>query len=50
MFSTPTYRAAIADLRNLLALIGRHDFRAYGYAARLRSYRATVRAQQGAGA
>ena len=50
MFSTPTYRAAIADLRNLLALIGRHDFRAYGYAAQLRQYRATVRAQQGGAA
>ena len=50
MFSTPTFRAAIADLRNLLALIGRHDFRAYGYAAQLRTYRSAVRAQQGGAA
>jgi hypothetical protein len=50
MFSTHTYSAAIADLRSLLALIGRHDFRSYGYAAQLRSYRATMRAQQGSAA
>lgn len=35
-----TLTAAIADLRSLLAQIGRADFRAYGYAAQLRSYRA----------
>ena len=45
---TPTITLAIADLRNLLAILGRRDFRAYGYAAQLRSYRATARAQGGA--
>lgn len=50
MFSTPAYRAAIGNLRSLLALIGRQDFRAYGYAAQLRQYRAAVREQQGGAA
>jgi hypothetical protein len=36
------YVKAITDLRNLLAKIGRRDFRAYGYAKQLRAYRARV--------
>jgi hypothetical protein len=40
--SAPTYRAAIADLRSLLAKIGRAEFRAYGYSAQLRQYRADL--------
>ncbi|GAA4424636.1 hypothetical protein [Acidovorax lacteus] len=43
MHSTHIYRAAIADLRGLLAKIGRREFRAYGYAALLREYRGIVR-------
>lgn len=38
------YAKAIIDLRGLLAKIGRHDFRAYGYAKQLRAYRARVSA------
>ena len=34
-----TYRAAIQNLRELLAQIGRAEFRAYGYAQQLRQYR-----------
>lgn len=35
-----TYTLAIADLRSLLRKIGRHEFRQFGYARQLRSYRA----------
>jgi hypothetical protein len=38
------YAKAIIDLRNLLAKIGRHEFRAYGYSKQLRAYRARVSA------
>ena len=34
-----TYAAAIINLRILLASIGRQEFKAYGYATQLRSYR-----------
>jgi hypothetical protein len=40
------YIAAIADLRRLLRLMGRHEFRAYGYAAQLRDYRKCARLQE----
>lgn len=43
MFSHITYARAIADLRGLLSKIGRAEFRAYGYARQLRSYRASMR-------
>ena len=33
------YSAAVADLRNLLAQIGKHEFKCYGYASQLRQYR-----------
>ena len=33
---------AIDDLRGLLAQLGRAEFRAYGYAKQLRSYRAQL--------
>lgn len=44
MFTKTVYAAAVADLRGLLAKIGRHEFRAYGYAPQLRQYRAAMRA------
>lgn len=43
MLSAQTYQAAIADLRKLLRLIGRADFRAFGYVLQLRRYRAEMR-------
>ena len=43
MFSASIYAAAIADLRGLLAKIGRHEFRAYGYAQQIRQYRGAMR-------
>ena len=36
------YALAIQDLRNLLRKLGRHEFKAYGYAKQLRAYRARV--------
>jgi hypothetical protein len=36
------YKRAVADLRLLLAQLGRREFRAYGYSAQLRRYRATL--------
>ena len=39
---TMNYAAAITDLRLLLSKIGRAEFRAAGYAAQLRSYRAAA--------
>jgi hypothetical protein len=36
------YRAAVDDLRGLLAQIGRQEFRAYGYAKQIRRYRAII--------
>lgn len=39
---TGAYAKAVVDLRKLLAAIGRHDFRAYGYAKQLRAYRARL--------
>lgn len=36
------YRNAVEDLRGPLAQLGRHEFRAYGYAKQLRRYRAIV--------
>ncbi|MEJ6003752.1 hypothetical protein [Paucibacter soli] len=44
MFTKGTYTAAVADLRGLLAKIGRHEFRAYGYVPQIRQYRAAMRA------
>lgn len=41
--SPSMYAAAIEDLRALLSRLGRRDFRAFGYAAQLRSYRAALR-------
>lgn len=43
MFDRQTYARAIEDLRGLLSKIGRAEFRAYGYAPQLRSYRALMR-------
>lgn len=37
------YEKSILNLRCLLKQIGRHDFRAFGYTAQLREYRANVR-------
>jgi hypothetical protein len=37
------YLNAIQDLRALLAKIGRHEFRAYGYAKQIRQYRAALK-------
>jgi predicted component of type VI protein secretion system len=37
--SKATYQAAIADLRHLLAQIGRAEFKRYSYASQLRQYR-----------
>ena len=37
------YRRGIEDLRGLLQQIGRHEFRAFGYTAQLRKYRAIAR-------
>jgi hypothetical protein len=37
------YFRAVVDLRKLLANIGRHEFRAYGYAKQLRAYRARLK-------
>lgn len=42
MFNKTTYAAAISDLRGLLRKIGRAEFRAYGYSAQLRQYRAAI--------
>lgn len=44
MFKKATYAAAIADLRGLLCKIGRAEFRAYGFSAQLREYRAAMAA------
>jgi len=44
MFTKSAYAAAFADLRDLLAKIGRHEFRAYGYVPQIRQYRAVMRA------
>ena len=44
MLTKDVYAAAVADLRALLTKIGRHDFRAYGYAQQIRTYRAAMRA------
>jgi len=44
MLTAEIYQAAIEDLRGLLRKIGRHEFRAYGYVAQLRQYRADIRA------
>lgn len=46
MFTVQTYQAAIADLRKLLRLIGRANFRAFGYVPQLRRYRAEMRAAE----
>lgn len=43
MFTAETYQAAIDDLRKLLRLIGRADFRAFGYVPQLRRYRSEMR-------
>ncbi len=43
MFHKSTYEAAINDLRSLLAKIGRHEFRAYGYTQQIRHYRRCMR-------
>jgi hypothetical protein len=37
------YVRGIENLRGLLQKIGRHEFRAFGYTAQLREYRAIVR-------
>lgn len=37
------YKGAVADLRGLLALIGRHEFRQTGYTKQLQQYRAMLR-------
>lgn len=42
----PAYEKAIDDLRVLLRKIGRHEFKAYGYAKQLRAYRVRVNRQQ----
>jgi hypothetical protein len=47
MFASSTYARAVADLRGLLANIGRAEFRAYGYARQLRGYRAAMRLSAG---
>lgn len=39
MFNVIDYDKAISNLRGLLASIGRHEFRASGYAKQLREYR-----------
>jgi hypothetical protein len=44
--STCRYGSAIADLRRLLLFMGRHEFRAYGYAVQLRDYRKCARLQE----
>lgn len=44
MFTKSIYAAAIADLRGLLAKVGRHEFRAYGYVPQIRQYRAAMHA------
>ena len=41
-FSKQQYQAAVSDLRNLLAKIGRHEFKHYGYDRQLRQYRQAV--------
>lgn len=38
------YERGIENLRCLLKQIGRHEFRAFGYATQLRKYRALTRA------
>lgn len=38
------YAAAHANLRGLLHQLGRHEFRAYGYARQLRQYRRAMQA------
>lgn len=43
MLTAETYQAAIEDLRGLMCKIGRHEFRAYGYARQIRQYRAAMR-------
>lgn len=43
--SAMTYFNAMKDLRGLLGKIGRQEFRAYGYAGQLRTYRAAYRAK-----
>lgn len=42
MFDIATYVAAIEDLRGLLRKIGRAEFRAHGYSAQIRQYRAAM--------
>lgn len=43
--SGATYSPGICDLRQLLAKIGHSEFKAYGYAAQIRRYRAALRSQ-----
>lgn len=43
MLDHDAYAAAVKDLRGLLSLIGRAEFRAYGYAPQLRQYRLAMR-------
>jgi hypothetical protein len=42
--SYDVYMNAVKDLRGLQRKIGRHEFRAYGYARQIRQYRAAMKA------